>query len=254
MRRPKKYRPFSVTPKKQKAKKKKAGGVKKLKGAKGAYRHEFDPYSEFPTQAAAMADRKRMVDEAAILGTRLKARKARVPTFFTVLHYESKSNTTGRKLAAKPQGPHVVSHINMLMKLTRVRQTMAEGDIQELFELLPTVQQYRRIVRDEVVQGWAQARARIAVRLYRKRYDEIIDLMNEAARDEAEDIALIHTINKAINLHPYTTHSYYSYGAKPNVKGKGETRDTLNIDLPRYRRNMAASNAYIDETVGLLSS
>ncbi len=243
-----------MTPKKQKAKKKKAGGAKKPKGAKGAYRHELDPYSEFATQAAALADRKRIVDEARRLGKASKKRNSRVPTFFTVLQYKKKNNFTADKLRSVPQGPHVVSHINILMKLIKVRKTMSDADLESLFHALPRPSEYRAAVAAEIgTNHWAHNRARLAANLYRKRYLRIVELMETGARDELEDIELIHKINKAINLHPYSTHSYYTQNAKPNVKGKGESRYNMLLDEPRYRRDMDASNEFINSIVGLVS-
>lgn len=220
---------------------------KKIKvfGRKGAYSHNYDPYTTFSTQAEARQDASRLKAAGG------KPRSPRTPTFYTVLQYKQKGKID--KLRSVPQGPHVVPHFFVYDKLISGRSNRKY--LRKIASTLPDANEYQNMVDSEVGPGHVKSlQAAQAIVLYQKRYKKIAGLLRKKNTTELEDVTLVHTINKAIQLNPYGTYAYLGKGAgKRALKGKGERRDKPikeQIDWGKFKDG-DAGKAYIKTWVNM---
>lgn len=200
--------------------------------AKG-YWHDLDPYTRHSTKTGAQQDRSRLFLGIKKNNFKLKPRKARVSTFYTILQDKRKNNPT--KFTSVPQGPHTFPHFALHDAITEAKQ---QGKLDDFHSQIPSPTDYDKLVASEIPVGHVkEPRAKIAQGIYKKRHTAYLMLKAKGVgRTEFETIRYAHTINKLIQLHPYGSYAYKSGGAsKKALKGKGESStksvDTQ-IDLP----------------------
>jgi hypothetical protein len=196
------------------------------------YHHDRDPYAFHGTQADAIKERSRL--------SAIKKRKPRVATFYSLIQDKRKITFVRNKGAQrfrrfdKPQGPHTFPHHGIHHAIAEAKKL---GRLDEFDSLIPTKKEFKEIVNKEIPLNHAKRpRAELAIEHYKKvraRYDTL----KSAVRDEAGDIRYAHTINKAIQLHPYGSHTYKASGAgNTALAGKGETGTSYDlrpqIDMP----------------------
>lgn len=199
--------------------------------AKG-YWHDLDPYTRHATKSAAQKERSRLLGVQKS-NPKIKRRKARVSTFYTILQDKRKNNPT--KFTSVPQGPHTFPHFALHDALTEARQ---QNKLDDFHPLLPSPADYDKLVAGEIPSGHAkEARAKIAQNTYARRYATYLALKGKGvARTEAETIRYTHKINKLLQMHPHGSYAYKGAGAsKKALKGKGESSTksvAMQIDLP----------------------
>ena len=202
----------------------------KVQAVATGYFNDRDPYRTFATKAEARQE-----------GTRLKGllkkRSSRVVTFYGVLQ-DPRKGVPEKNFPTTKQGPHTIPHYYVLDALVNAR---GDDRLDELADLRLTPAKFKQIVDAEIPVGHIKRRrAEVAVELYKRVYKRAAPLLTKmksqglAALTEPEQIKLVHTINKAFQLHTYQTYSYKGKGAsKKALAGKGERRGAeVTIDLP----------------------
>lgn len=228
-------RPYAPSTFTKKTKHRKRTGTKIRPVATG-YFNDTDPYRPYATKQQAKTE-----------GVRLRAitkkkRSARVPTFYTILQDRRKGVPTN-KFSDKLQGPHTIPHYYILDALVNAR---ADSLLVQIADLRLTPKEFEEIVDREIpVRHPKRARAQVAIQRYGNIYDKGDRLLKNTSPSEADQVSIVHTLNKALQMHPYQTYSYKGGGAGgAALGGKGERRGTeLTIDLPGtagFKNNKAA--------------
>jgi hypothetical protein len=222
--------------------------VPKINRTAKGYWHDLDPYTRHATKAAAQKDRSRL------RGVQLKARKARVSTFYTILQDKRKNHPT--KFTSVPQGPHTFPHFALHDALTEARQ---QGKLDDFDPLIPSPADYDKLVTGEIPVGHAkEARAKIAQSTYARRHAAYLALKAQGVgRTEAETIRYAHKINKLLQMHPHGSYAYKGSGAsRKALKGKGESSSKpvdTQIDLPA-KHGLSDVNAVNTRNASLLKT
>jgi hypothetical protein len=209
----------------KKTKRRAKGRGTKVKAVATGYFNDTDPYRSFPTKKEATDEGARL---RKITG---KKRYSRVPTFYTILQ-DSRKGVRTNKFGKATQGPHTIPHYYALDALVNARAT---NKLTEIARLRPTPERFAEIVDEEIPAGHKKRpRAEVAVERYKHLYEKGDELLKKKNPSVEEEIKSVHTLNKALQLHPYQTYSYKGAGAgKTALQGKGERRGLdVTIDLP----------------------
>ena len=194
--------------------------VKKQKA--GRWYSDYDPYTTFPTKAAATVHDKALRNQGIT-----KKRHFRVPTLYTHTHTKPHNRLT-RAL----QGPHVVAH---RLTLQALQSAGTLGDIQSIFD--DQVLRPRHV--DELIDEEAppsgyntQLSPRITRYLatYRRIYKR---LKGQITGNSTDLIRAKHRLNKLLNLDPYATYGWKSLtkASKKSLASKGE-----NVVNPTFKQ------------------
>jgi hypothetical protein len=217
-------RPFAASTFTKKTRRRKRTGTK-IKPVATGYFNDTDPYRSYTTKQQARTEGVRL---SAITK---KKRSARVPTFYTILQ-DRRKGVPAKKFSGKLQGPHTIPHYYILDALVNAR---ADSILEEIADLRLTPKEFEEIVNKEIPVGHKKrARAEVAIQRYDNIYNKGDSLFKITKPSEADQVRLVHTLNKALQMHPYQTYSYKGTGAgAAALGGKGERRGTqLTIDLP----------------------